>query len=55
MKFYQYTRAINHIATVPDVQGRLMVKVHQVRTLGQTWLSVIQGLSRACEFYAKLL
>ena len=46
IKYDQCVKAINHIGTVPDMQGRLLVVIHQVRT---------KGLSRACEFYAKLL
>ena len=51
----QYTKAINHIGTVPDMQGRLLVVIHQARAFEQSLLRVMIGLSRACEFYAKLL
>ena len=37
------------------MQGRLLVVIHQVRTFEQSLLRVMKGLSRACEFYAKLL
>ena len=37
------------------MQGRLLDVVGQVRNLEQSLLCVMKGLSRACEFYAKLL
>ena len=55
IKYDQYTKAINHIGPVPDMQGRLMVVVNQVRVFEQNLLRVMKGLSRACEFYAQLL
>ena len=39
----------------PDLQGHLMVVINQVRVFEQNLLRVMKGLSRACEFYAKLL
>ena len=51
----QYTKALNHIGPVPDLQGRLMVVINQVRVFEQNLLRVMKGLSRTCEFYAKLL
>ena len=55
IKYDQYTRAINHIGGIPDMQGRLLMVIHQVRLFEQNLLRVMKGLSRACEFYAKLL
>ena len=55
IKYDQYVKAINHIGTIPDMQGRLLVVIHQVRTFEQSLLRVMKGLSRACEFHAKLL
>ena len=37
------------------MQGRLLVVIHQVRIFEQSLLRVMKGLSRACEFYVKLL
>ena len=55
IKYDQYVKAINHIGTVPDMQGRLLDTVGQVRNFEQSLLRVMKGLSRACEFYTKLL
>ena len=55
IRYDQYVKAINHIGTVPDMQGRLLIVIHQVRTFEQSLLRVMKGLSRAYEFYAKLL
>ena len=55
IKYDQYVKAINHIGTAPDMQGRLLNVINQVRTFEQSLLRVMKGLSRACEFYAKLL
>ena len=55
IKFDQYTKAFSHIGPVPDLQGRLMVIVTQVRVFEQNFIRVMEGLSRACEFYAKLM
>ena len=55
IRYDQYVKAINHIGTVTDMQGRLLNVIHQVRTYEQSLLRVMKGLSRACEFYAKLL
>ena len=55
IKYDQYVKAINHIGVVPDMQGRLLDVVGQVRNFEQSLLRVMKGLSRACEFYAKLL
>ena len=55
IKYDQYVKAINHIGAVPDMQGRLLDMVGQVRNFEQSLLRVMKGLSRACEFYAKLL
>ena len=55
IKYDQYTKAINHIGVVPDMQGRLLEVIHQVRIFEQSLLRVMKGLSRACEFYVKLL
>ena len=37
------------------MQGRLLDVVGQVRNFEQSLLRVMKGLSRACEFYTKLL
>ena len=55
IKYDQYTKAINHIGVIPDMQGRLLDMIHQVRLFEQSLLRVMKGLSRACEFYVKLL
>ena len=55
IKYDQYVKAINHIGVVPDMQGRLLDVVGQVRNFEQSLLRVMKGLSRACEFYTKLL
>ena len=55
IKYDQYTKAINNIGVDPDMQGRLLVVIHQVRVFEQTLLRVMKGLSCACEFYVKLL
>ena len=55
IKYDQSVKAINHIGTVPDMQGRLLVVIHQVRTFEQSLLRVTKGLSRACQFCANLL
>ena len=55
IKFDQYTKALAHIGTVPDTQGWLMIVINQVRVFELNFLRVMEGLSRACEFYAKLL
>ena len=55
IKYDQYTKAINHIGVVPDMQGRLLLVINQVRLFEQSLLRVMKGLSQACEFYAKLL
>ena len=55
IRYDQYVKAINHIGTIPDMQGRLLVVIHQVRAVEQSLLRVMKGLSRACEIYAKLL
>ena len=54
IKFDQYTKALAHIGTAPDIQGRLNV-INQVRVFEQNFLRVMKGLSRACESHAKLL
>ena len=48
IKYDQYVKAINHIGTVPDMQGRLLDTVGQVRNFEQSLLRVMKGLSRAC-------
>ena len=55
IKYDQYLKAINQIGVVPDMQGRLLDVVGQIRNFEQNLLRVMKGLSRACEFYAKLL
>ena len=55
IKYDQYVKAINHIGAVPDMQGRLLDVIGQVRTFEQSLLRVMKGLSRACELYTKLL
>ena len=55
IKYDQYVKAINQIGAVPDMQGRLLDTVGQVRNFEQSLLRVMKGLSRACEFYTKLL
>ena len=55
IKYDQYVKAINHIGAVPDMQGRLLDMVGQVRNFEQSLLRVMKGLSHACEFYTKLL
>ena len=55
INYDQYVKAINHIGAVPDMQGRLLDVIGQVRTFEQSLLRVMKGLSRACELYTKLL
>ena len=45
IKYDQYTRAINHITSIPDMQGRLMVVVHQVRMFEQNLLRVMKNVN----------
>ena len=40
---YPNVKAINHIGTVPDMQGRLLNVINQVRTFEQSLLRVMKG------------